>query len=172
MRRVLAIFTHFHSLTPLRNQLLKKKTPRANRRRERPSRIHEPALTVLKSQKQGQSNESSKDITRGRSLGERGARFQKSIRKASNGFWMIQLYPTSSLLPFIYFSLPYTTYNAQTRARLARAALGRCEAQPCVFARAVSRSALSARDAAPGHSCPRVRTASEDVRTHPPAPVL
>ena len=85
-----ACFSHFHSfsLTPLRNQLLKKKTPRANRRRERPSRIHELALTVLKSQKQGQFNEPSTGILRGRSLGERGARFQKSMGKVWNGFWL------------------------------------------------------------------------------------
>ena len=69
----------------------KKKTPRANRRRERPSRIHEPALTVLKSQKQGQSNEPSTGIIRGRSFGERGARFQIRIRYVSNGFWLCTL---------------------------------------------------------------------------------
>ena len=48
--------------------------------------------------------------------------------------------------------------------------LGRCEAPPCVFARVVSRSALSARDAAPGHSCPRVRTSSGQCAHTPSNP--
>jgi hypothetical protein len=50
--------------------------------------MHEPALTALKSQKQGQSNEPSTGIIWGRSLGERGARFYKSMGKVWNGFWV------------------------------------------------------------------------------------
>ena len=56
------------------------------------------------------------------------------------------------------FSLACPTQQHTTWARLRT--LGRCEAPPCVFARVVSRSALSARASAPGNSCPRVRTSS------------
>ena len=56
-----------------------------------------------------------------------------------------------------FLSLPYNCIHHAHNMGQARTR-GRREAQPCVFASVVSRSALSARDAAPGNSCPRVRT--------------
>ena len=51
-------------------------------------------------------------------------------------------------------------------------ALGRCEAPPCVFARVVSRSALSARAQPPDNPARGFARLREDVRTHRPSPVL
>ena len=80
-------------------------------------------------------------------------------------FHLHQNYRYNAVAPFT-LACPTQQHTNKGPAR----ALGRCEAPPCVFARVVSRSALSARAAAPGQSCPRVRTASEGCAHTPTSP--